>query len=95
MERRSRQKSGKYITVKKKLFYYFYFFILLFIIYLFLFYYRKKDFKITDGIQRVYGCNDRLLRSVETERSTSSENVRGPYCLDRLPIHYFVRHAVQ
>ena len=44
------------------------FYYLLFI--LFLFYYRKKDFKITDGIQRVYGCNDRLLRSVETERST-------------------------
>ena len=63
---------------KKKLFFYFYFIILLLINYLFLFYYRKKDFKITDGIQRVYGCNDRLLRSVETERSTSSGNVRGP-----------------
>ena len=73
MERRSRQKSGKYITVKK-----FSFFLFLLLHLFFYFYYRKKDFKITDGIQRVYDCNDRLLRSVETERSTSSGNVRGP-----------------
>ena len=53
------------LRLKKFFFFYlilFYFIIIYILFILFLFYYRKKDFKITDGIQRVYGCNDRLLR---------------------------------